>query len=131
MDGEADRGRGARKPPNENDVLAHMDFPAAHRVKRHATNGLERLSKEVKRRADVVGVRRCARTDDACASRPNEASIMRLVGAVLMEANDEWQLQHRYLSIEAFAGVSVIEEEADRFALASPAATPILTSRAA
>jgi hypothetical protein len=48
-----------------------------------------------------------------------------------LEANDEWQLQHRYLSIEAFAGVSAIEEEADRFALASPAATPILTSRAA
>jgi len=103
----------------ENDVLAYMDFPAAHRVKLHSTNGLERLNKEVKRRADVVGI------------FPNEASIMRLVGAVLMEANDEWQLQHRYLSIEAFAGVSVIEEEADRFALASPAATPILTSRAA
>ena len=119
MDGEADRGRGARKPPNENDVLAYMDFPAAHRVKRHSTNGLERLNKEVKRRADVVGVRRCARTDGACASRPNEAAIMRLVGAVLMEANDAWQLQHRYLSIEAFAGVSAIEEEADRFALAS------------
>ena len=47
---------------------------------------------------------------------PNEASIMRLVGAGLMKANDEWQLQHRYLSIEAFAGVSTIEEEADRFA---------------
>ena len=78
----------------ENDVLAYMDFPAAHRVKLHSTNGLERLNKEVKRRADVVGI------------FPNEASIMRLVGAVLLEANDEWQLQHRYLSIEAFAGVS-------------------------
>ena len=88
-------------------------------VKLHSTNGLERLNKEVKRRADVVGI------------FPNEASIMRLVGAVLMEANDEWQLQHRYLSIEAFAGVSTIEEEADRFALAPPPATPILTPRAA
>ena len=103
----------------ENDVLAYMDFPAAHRVKLHSTNGLERLNKEVKRRADVVGI------------FPNEASIMRLVGAVLLEANDEWQLQHRYLSIEAFAGVSTIEEEADRFALAPPPATPILTPRAA
>jgi len=100
-------------------------------VKLHSTNGLERLNKEVKRRADVVGVRRGARTDGACPSLPNEASIIRLVGAVLLEANDEWQLQHRYLSIEAFAGVSTIEEEADRFALAPPAATPMLTSRAA
>ena len=66
----------------ESDVLAYMDFPAAHRVKLHSTNGLERLNKEVKRRADVVGI------------FPNEASIMRLVGAVLLEANDEWQLQH-------------------------------------
>lgn len=66
MDGEADRGRGARKPPNENDVLAYMDFPAAHRVKR---------------RANFVGVRHAAQTDGACASRPNQASIMRLVGA--------------------------------------------------
>jgi putative transposase len=75
MDGEADRGRRPRKPPNENDVLAYMDFPAAHRVKLHSTNRLERLNKEVKRRADVVGI------------FPNEASIMRLVGAVLLEAN--------------------------------------------
>ena len=100
-------------------------------MKRHSTNGLERLNKEVKRRAEVVGVRRCARTDGACPSLPNAASIIRFVGAVLLEANDEWQLQHRYLSIEAFAGVSTIEEEADRFALVPPAATPMLTSRAA
>ena len=115
----------------ENDVLAYMDFPAAHRVKLHSTNGLKRLNRQVKRRADVVGVRRCARTDGACASLPNEASIIRLVGAVLMEANDEWQLQHRYLSVEAFAGVSPVEEEADRFTLAPSAAMAILTPRAA
>jgi putative transposase len=41
----------------ESDVLAYMDFPSAHRAKLHSTNGLERLNKEVKRRADVVGVR--------------------------------------------------------------------------
>lgn len=103
----------------ENDVLAYMDFPAAHRVKLHSTNGLERLNKEVKRRADVVGI------------FPNEASIVRLVGAVLLEANDEWQLQHRYLSIEAFASVDTVDEEIDRFALAPPAASQILTPRAA
>lgn len=102
----------------ENDVLAYMDFPAAHRSKLHSTNGLERLNKEVKRRADVVGI------------FPNEASIIRLVGAVLMEANDEWQLQHRYLSVEAFAELAA-GEDADKFALAPPAAAPILTPRAA
>ena len=103
----------------ENDVLAYMDFPAAHRVKLHSTNGLERLNKEVKRRADVVGI------------FPNEASIVRLVGAVLLEANDEWQLQHSYLSIEAFASVDTVDEEIYRFALAPPAASQILTPRAA
>jgi putative transposase len=102
----------------ENDVLAYMDFPSAHRAKLHSTNGLERLNKEVKRRADVVGI------------FPNEASIIRLVGTVLMEANDEWQLQHRYLSIEALAEISA-GEDSDKYTLAPPAAAPILTPRAA
>lgn len=101
----------------ENDVLAYMDFPAAHRAKLHSTNGLERLNKEVKRRVDVVGI------------FPNEASIVRLVGAVLLEANDEWQLQHRYLSIEALAEISA-GEDGDKYTLAQPAAAPILTPRA-
>jgi transposase-like protein len=76
---------------SEDDVLAYMSFPAAHRTKLHSTNTLERLNKEVKRRADVVGI------------FPSEQSIIRLVGAVLLEANDEWQLQHRYLGVEAMA----------------------------
>jgi putative transposase len=75
----------------EADVLAYMNFPAQHRTKLHSTNPLERLNKEVKRRADVVGI------------FPNEESITRLIGAVLMEANDEWQLQHRYMQIEGMA----------------------------
>jgi transposase-like protein len=103
----------------ESDVLAYMDFPAAHRVKPHSTNGLERLNKEVKRRADVAGI------------FPNEASIVRLVGAVLLEANDEWQLQHRYLSMEAFANVNTVDEEIDRFALAPPATSQLVTPPAA
>ena len=76
---------------SEADVLAHMDFPAQHRTKIHSTNPLERLNKEVKRRADVVGI------------FPNEGAIIRLIGAVLLEANDEWQLQHRYMQTEAMA----------------------------
>lgn len=85
----------------EADVLAYMAFPAQHRTKLHSTNPLERLNKEVKRRADVVGI------------FPNEDSIIRLIGAVLLEANDEWQLQHRCLQVEAMADLipTAIEEE--------------------
>jgi transposase-like protein len=85
----------------EADVLAYMAFPAQHRTKLHSTNPLERLNKEVKRRADVVGI------------FPTEDSIVRLIGAVLLEANDEWQLQHRYMQVEAMADLNppAIEEE--------------------
>ena len=76
---------------SEHDVLAFMAFPAQHRTKLHSTNPLERLNKEVKRRADVVGI------------FPDEKSIMRLIGAVLLEQNDDWQLQHRYMQLEAMA----------------------------
>jgi transposase-like protein len=76
---------------SEHDVLAYMAFPGQHRTKLHSTNPLERLNKEVKRRADVVGI------------FPNETSITRLIGAVLLEQNDEWLLQHRYMQIEGMA----------------------------
>src|SRR6476660_824637 len=76
---------------SEHDVLAYMTFSPQHRTKLHSTNPLERLNKEVKRRADVVGI------------FPNEASITRLIGAVLLEQNDEWLLQHRYMQIEGMA----------------------------
>jgi putative transposase len=76
---------------SEHDVLASMGFPAQHRTKLHSTNTLERLNKEVKRRADVVGI------------FPGEPSIIRLIGAVLLEQNDEWQTQNRYMQVEAMA----------------------------
>jgi putative transposase len=84
---------------SEADVLAYMSFPAQHRTKLHSTNPLERLNKEVKRRADVVGI------------FPNEDSIIRLIGAVLFEQNDEWQSQHRYMQVEAFAQIDAAESD--------------------
>jgi putative transposase len=84
---------------SEADGLAYMGFPAQHRTKLHSTNPLERLNKEVKRRADVVGI------------FPNEDSIVRLIGAVLFEQNDEWQSQHRYMQVEAFAQIDVAESD--------------------
>jgi putative transposase len=70
------------------DVLAFMTFPKAHRVQIASTNPLERLNAEVKRRTNVVGI------------FPNDAAIVRLVGALLLEQNDEWQLQRRYMALE-------------------------------
>ena len=78
----------------EPDVLAYMGFPSAHRVKLHSTNPLERLNGEIKRRTEVVGI------------FPNEAAITRLVGAILLEQNDEWAVQRsRYITLESIAPI--------------------------
>jgi putative transposase len=90
---------------SETDVLTYLDFPVQHRTKIHSTNPIERLNKEVKRRADVVGI------------FPNEASIIRLVGAVLLEQNDEWTMQHRYMQVEGMAELTAGENPNTTLAL--------------
>ena len=86
----------------EEDLLAFYRFPAAHWSKLRSTNPLERVNREIGRRADVVGI------------FPNDASAIRLAGALLIEQNDEWLVSRRYLSEESLAlvlGDHDIEEE--------------------
>ena len=79
----------------EHDVLAYMTFPKEHRAKLHSTNPIERLNGEIKRRTEVVGI------------FPNDDAIVRLVGALLLEQNDEWAVQRaRYMTLETIAPLS-------------------------
>ena len=71
----------------EPDVLAYMTFPKEHRAKLHSTNPIERLNGEIKRRTEVVEI------------FPNDEAIVQLVGAILLEQNDEWAVQRaRYMT---------------------------------
>lgn len=76
------------------DVLAYMSFPKEHWAQIASTNPLERVNKEVKRRADVIGI------------FPNDAAVMRLVGALMLEQNDEWAVSRRYMTLETLGSVS-------------------------
>jgi putative transposase len=79
----------------EHDVLAYMTFPKEHRAKLHSINPIERINGEIKRRTDVVGI------------FPNDEAIIRLVGALLLEQNDEWAVQRaRYITLETIAPLS-------------------------
>ena len=79
---------GALMADAEHDVLAFMTFPKAHWSQLYSTNPLERLNAEIKRRTNVVGI------------FPNDASITRLIGAMMLEQNDEWSLNRRYMQLE-------------------------------
>ena len=79
----------------EADVLAYMEFLVQHRAKLHSTNPLGGPNGGIKRRSDGVGI------------FPNEEAVVRLIGALLLEQNDEWAAQRaRYMSMETIAPLS-------------------------
>ena len=79
---------------SRDDVLAYMDFPREHWAQIASTNPIERLNGEVKRRSDVVGI------------FPNDKAVVRLVGALMLEQNDEWAVCRRYMTLEGLKPVS-------------------------
>tara|TARA_A100001391_G_scaffold60428_1_gene37652 strand:+ start:1225 stop:2499 length:1275 start_codon:yes stop_codon:yes gene_type:complete len=79
---------------SRDDVLAYMDFPREHWPQIASTNPLERVNREIKRRTDVIGI------------FPNDDAIIRLVGAIMLETNDEWTVARRYMSLETLARVN-------------------------
>jgi transposase-like protein len=91
----------------QDDVLASMAFPKEHWTGISSTNPLERLNREVKRRTDVVGL------------FPDEAAVLRLVGAVLLETDEEWQVERRSFSRESLGKLT------QPFTELSPAPRPL------
>ncbi|MFC3631869.1 IS256 family transposase [Paracoccus sp. SSK6] len=85
---------GALMDASRDDVLAYMSFPREHWAQIASTNPLERVNREVKRRADVIGI------------FPNDDAVIRLVGALMLETNDEWTVARRYMSLETLARVT-------------------------
>ncbi len=83
----------------EEDLTGFYAFPREHWTKIRSTNPLERVNKEIGRRSDVVGI------------FPNDQAVIRLAGALLLEQNDEWLVQRRYLSVESMA--LVLAESSD------------------
>ncbi len=85
---------GAFMDGSRDDVLAYMDFPGDHRAQIASTNPLERVSREIRPRADVIGI------------FPNDDVIFRIVSALMLETNDEWTAARRYMSLQTVARVT-------------------------
>jgi len=84
----------------EEDLLAYMAFPQAHHAQIYSTNPLERLNKEIRRRSNVVSI------------FPNRGSVIRLIGSVLVEQQDEWTAaEKRYMSLDSMAKLSITNNE--------------------
>jgi putative transposase len=95
----------------EEELLAFLAFPPEHRSKLRSTNPLERVNREIGRRSDVVGI------------YPNDAALIRLAGALLLEQNDEWLVGRRYLSVESLQGLAHTSERSEcKEVVALPAA---------
>ena len=99
----------------EKELLAFMAFPKEHWSKLRSTNPLERVNREIGRRSDVVGI------------YPNDAALVRLAGALLIEQNDEWLVGRRYLSEESLQ--AVLARSADAVGIVEVSALPDARSR--
>lgn len=93
----------------EHDLLAFSGFSKDHWKQIASTNPIERVNKEIKRRANVIGI------------FPNDAAIMRLAGTLVVEQTEEWHIIRRYMSYESLANV-VKFEAAERLLEKQPAA---------